>query len=246
MSVVTVPLAAVRPVTPRSRLLFLEIGQRHFTFLPGQAVLIGGHGAGERRPYSIASSPERTRETGALEVLVAVDAAGEPGPHLPRLAAGESIDLEGPVGSFLIPLPVPERVLFVAGGTGIAPLRAMADHLLRTNPRCRISMLYSARSHDEFAFIDELRQHAADRRIELHQTVTRDEGASWIGGRGRIGLSHFEAVLHEPAATLCFACGPAALVSESVSTLQSLGVPHELIRTETWARAPVPAGDVDG
>ena len=237
VSVTTAPLLQVLHATPRSRLLVLDVHDRPLTFAAGQAVLIAAPGAAERRPYSIASSPHRTNETGHLDVLVAVDEAGQAGPHLPVLAPGVLIEIEGPVGTFVFPDDFAGgRVLFVAGGTGIAPLRAMAGHLLHARPGCHISLLYSARSQDEFAFIDELRQHAVERRLELHQTVTRDEGTTWIGGRGRIGQAHFEAVLHDPANTLCFVCGPAALVSESVSTLQALGVPAALIRTEAWVR----------
>ena len=58
--------------------------------------------------------------------------------------------------------------------------------------------------------------------------------AAWAGGRGRIGRSHFESVVHDPAQTLCFVCGPRAMVNESVSTLAALGVPAEAIRTEAW------------
>jgi ferredoxin-NADP reductase len=237
VSVITAPLLRVVPATPRSRLLVFDVRDHLLTFAAGQAVLIGDRGAPERRPYSIASSPSRTRETGELEVLVAVDEAGQAGVHLPHLAADVLIEIEGPVGTFVFPDDFSgTHVLFVAGGTGIAPLRAMTDHLLQRWPRYRLSLLYSARAHDEFAFIEEFRQHAATRRLELHQTVTRDEGSTWIGGRGRIGQAHFEAVLHDPADTLCFVCGPAALVSESVSTLEALGVPSRLIRTEAWLR----------
>lgn len=237
MSVVTAPLSDVLKVTPRSRLLVFDMRDRPFTFQAGQAIIVGAHDITERRPYSIASSPHRTRETGRLEVLVSVDEHGHVGTHLPQLTHGTLVDIEGPVGTFVLPDgPMPDQVLFVAGGTGIAPLRAMTDHLLRTNPECHVSVLYSARAHDEFAFIDEFHSYTSGHHLELHQTVTRDEGATWIGGRGRIGQAHFEAVLHEPESTLCFVCGPPALVSESVTTLQLLGVPPELIRTEAWLR----------
>jgi NAD(P)H-flavin reductase len=206
-------------------------------FLPGQAVMIGVHGQQLRRPYSIACSPERARETGQLELLIATEAYGDLGEHLAGVRPGVLVDVEGPMGTFTLPETANQPwLLFVAGGTGIAPLHAMIDHTLRTRGAQRISLLYSARRGDEFAFIDELRQHEAAGRIELHPTVTRDDDSGWAGGRGRIGRSHFEAVLHEPAATLCFICGPTPLVSESVSTLETLGVPSRLIHTERWGK----------
>jgi NAD(P)H-flavin reductase len=222
-------------VTPRSRLLTLDLRGQSFEFRPGQAVLVGTRGVQPRRPYSIACSPERAAETQTLELLIALEADGTLGPHLLDLTPGVPIDVEGPLGTFLFPADPPVRpLLFVAGGTGIAPLRAMIDHVLRRDSHL-VSLLYSARNGDEFAFIEELRSHTARGRLELHQTVTRDDSAAWAGDRGRIGRSHFERVVHEPARTLCFVCGPRAMVNESVSTLAALGVPAEAIRTEAWA-----------
>jgi ferredoxin-NADP reductase len=197
--------------------------------------MAGAHGQSDRRPYSIACSPERAREHERIELLIALEADGTLGAHLSSIAIGSLIDIDGPLGTFMFPeAATNERMLFVAGGTGIAPLRAMIDHAVRRHPGQRVSLLYSARRGDEFAFIDELRAHAAAGRLELHQTVTRDDSASWSGGRGRIGRAHFESVLHEPPATLCFVCGPPALVTESVATLKALGVPDDHIRTEGW------------
>jgi benzoate/toluate 1,2-dioxygenase reductase subunit len=236
VSLLTVPVADVVAITPRSRLLRLGIDDDALAFLPGQAVMAAAHGRDDRRPYSIACSPEHAAETGVIELLVAAE-GGESASHLSQATAGAVIDIEGPLGQFTFPEEVhQQRVLFVAGGTGIAPLRAMLDHALRRDDVPAISLLYSARRGDEFAFIDELRTHARERRIELHQTVTRDESTSWEGSRGRIGRTHFESVLHEPGATLCFVCGPSPLVTESVATLTALGVPGALIRTEQWGK----------
>jgi NAD(P)H-flavin reductase len=235
--VATVSLFEILPVTPRSRLLVVDLPSKDFRFEAGQAVMAGAHGQAERRPYSIACSPERARERGRLELLVALEPDGALGSHLALIQPGSSIDLEGPLGTFIFPEgPEHDRMLFVAGGTGIAPLRAMIDHGVRHHPAIRVSLLYSARRSDEFAFIDELRAHAAAGRLELHQTVTRDDSTSWSGGRGRIGRAHFESVLHAPTATLCFVCGPPTLVAESVATLEALGVPPAHIRTEGWGR----------
>ncbi len=240
MPILTLPLVSVVSATPRSRLVTLDISGHTFDFRPGQAVVIGAHEGHARRPYSIACSPEQAAETRQLELLMALEADGTLGPHLPDVTAGTAIDVDGPLGTFLFPVDVPEqRLLFVAGGTGVAPLRAMIDHLLRRDPGNGLSLLYSARNAEEFAFIDEFREHERHGRLEMHQTVTRDDSATWSGGRGRIGRSHFERVLHDPRNTLCFVCGPRAMVNEAVVTLAALGVPLEAIRTEAWA---VPRG----
>ena len=218
----------------RSRLLIANISGYRFQYLPGQAVMMAPHGAPARRPFSLASSPERATETHSVELLIAMEGGSE---DLRWATAGALIDLEGPFGTFTFPTSVEEsRVLFVAGGTGIAPVRAMLDHALRRHPTQRISLLYSTRRSDEFVFTEEFRDHERAGRLELHQTVTRDDSTSWDGKRGRISRSHFETVLHEPASTLCFVCGPASLVNESAATLEELGVPAALIRTEDWRR----------
>ena len=233
----TVPIIDVAASTPRSRLVRLDTGNQPFAFNPGHAVMVGRHGQSERRPYSIASSPEQVAEAQRIELLITVEPDGALGPHLDPATPGTLVDVEGPIGTFTLPpVPADSWLLFVAGGTGIAPLRSMLDHTLRRHPGPRISLLYSARRGDEFAFVEELQRHAAAGRIELHQTVTRDESSAWSGRRGRIGRSHFEAVLHDPEGTVCVVCGPEPLVGESVSTLKALGVPDGQIRTEQWGK----------
>jgi NAD(P)H-flavin reductase len=232
--IVTVPLKSIVVATPRSRLVTLDLAGHSFDYRPGQAVMIGLPGIQPRRPYSIACSPERASETGTLELLIALEADGTLGPHMPADANG-LLEVEGPLGTFFFPVDLPnQRLLFVAGGTGIAPLRAMIDHLLRKDPGNGISLLYSARNPEEFAFNEELRGHEERGRLELHCTVTRDDSTNWAGSRGRIGRSHFERVVHDPANTMCFVCGPRAMVHESVSTLAAFGVPMDAIRTEAW------------
>jgi ferredoxin-NADP reductase len=234
VALLTVPLARVDEASPRLRLLSIDISGHRFDYVAGQAVLVGPHGSTTRRPFSIACSPERAAETHTIELLIAMEGASE---NLEWASAGALVDVEGPVGTFTFPDVVEQsRLLFVAGGTGIAPVRAMLDHAFRRYPREKISLLYSARRSDEFAFIDELRAHERAGRLELHQTVTRDENTAWDRRRGRISRSHFQVVLHDPASTLCFVCGPSSLVDESAATLRELGVPDPLIRTERWGR----------
>jgi NAD(P)H-flavin reductase len=233
VDLLTLPLAGLTVATPRSRLLSLDLQGRSFSFQAGQAVMMGPHDGSERRPFSIACSPSTVHDTGRLELLIATDAGADLGWAKP----GARADVEGPIGTFTYDgAALQPHVLFIAGGVGIAPLRSMMQHALSSTPTPSITLLYSARRSDEFAFIDEFEAHARVGRIELHQTVTRHDGADWQGRRGRVGRGEFEAVLHYPHSTACFVCGPAALVTETVETLTALGVPDGLVRIEQWGR----------
>jgi ferredoxin-NADP reductase len=228
----TLPIREIVQATPRSRIVRLDLNGHRFEYAAGQAVLVGTHGRATRRPYSIASAPEDAQRDGWIELLIGIEADGNPGPHL-TLASGSSVDVEGPVGSFTFPAnPEAQQFVFIAGGTGIAPLRAMLRHALRI-PHRDVGLFYSARTPDDFAFQEEFQHLADERRIELRQTVTRDSDVDWRGARGRIDRAALRELIHGPA-TLCFVCGPPALVDEMKTLLADIGVPQRQIRIEEW------------
>jgi len=230
--VLTLPIREVLPATPRARIARIDLDGHAFDYAPGQAVSIATHGQEKRRPYSIAAAPEDARRHGWLELLIGVNAEGTAGSHL-TLEPGIQVDVEGPLGSFTFP-PTPDerRFIFIAGGTGIAPLRAMMQRALHL-PHRNIGLFYSARTPDEFAYESELRGLAQSGEIELRQTVTRAADTEWTGPRGRLNRSALEELVHDPA-TLCFVCGPPALVDEMPKILTGLGIPRERIKMEEW------------
>jgi len=231
--VVTLTIRDVLYATPRARIVRLNLDGQRFDYEAGQAVVVGTSEADRRRPYSIASAPEDADRDGYLELLVGVDADGRAGDHLP-LEAGTAIEVEGPVGTFTFPAnPVEQQFVFVAGGTGIAPLRAMIRHALASPSAHRVGLLYSARTPDDFAYEQELRMLATNGTIELCQTVTRAAETDWAGNRGRIDRASLATLVHDDR-PLCFVCGPAAMVDEIPRMLVEMGVPRERIRIEEW------------
>jgi len=226
----TLQIREVLPATPRAAIVRVDLGAEAFDYAPGQAVFMGPHRGAERRPYSLASPPEDVRRTRALELLIGTDPsdASDP-PFVP--AAGALVDVEGPMGTFVFPaVPTERRFLFVAGGTGIAPLRAMVRHALIV-PHDHIGVMHSARTPDEFAYGDELGALARDGRIEYRQTVTRSTAADWPSHRGRVSSAMLAPLLHDPE-TLCFVCGPRPLVDDARRLLLDFGIDRSRIRTE--------------
>lgn len=227
-------ITQVHRATPRSVLLEIAIA-RAFPFSAGQAVFLGAADAGMRRPYSIAVGPHEASNNGRLEFLVGLGSDGTPGPHLPSVEVGTVVEIDGPVGTFKYPDRVDEpAVLFVAGGSGIAPLRAMLHEALGIDRPPRVSVLYSARTATEFAFDDELTALARNGRIQYRKTATRETSPSWHDGRGRISRAQLEAVVERPD-TLCFICGPEALVHEVPRMLGEIGIAPARVRVEEWA-----------
>jgi NAD(P)H-flavin reductase len=232
--VLRLPIREVLPATPRARIVRIGLNGQTLDYAAGQAVLIGTHGAEIRKPYSIASSPEDATRDAFVELLIGVNAEGSAGPHL-ALEPGQLVDVEGPVGSFTFPERPDERnFVFVAGGTGIAPLRAMLRHaILGPYTTRHVGLLYSARTPDDFAFVDEFRALASGGMIDFRQTITRDTEQDWTGARGRIDRAALSALVREPD-TLCFVCGPAAMVNAMPRLLEEIGVARTRIRSEEW------------
>ena len=109
----------------------------------------------------------------------------------------------------------------------------MLRHALRV-PHDAMGLLYSARTLGEFAYEGELRDLAAAGAIELKQMVTREVApGDWVGSHGRIGRADLTPLVHHRE-TLCFICGPGALVEDMLATLGELGVARERIRIEEW------------
>lgn len=228
---ITLAVGEIRRATPTSRLLRLTL-DRGFEYEPGQSALIGLHGQPDRRHYSLTTPPETASRARTLEFLVRTDRDGSIGPHLDGVGKASLIDVEGPVGSFVLPPRFAERrLLFVAGGTGIAPVRAMLLRAMRVDG-LSIGLAYSARTSREFAFLPELRQ-LRRRGLRLALSASREAPPSWRHHRGRINQTRLAALVESPE-TLCFVCGPPALVEDVPRALMNLGIDEARIRTEIF------------
>jgi CDP-4-dehydro-6-deoxyglucose reductase len=96
-------------------------------FVPGQYVALRYEGT--TRVYSVASPPEADD----LEFCVRRVPSGRLTPDLATgLSAGDTVRLRGPYGDFVMHPPSSRDLIFLATGTGVAPLRSMIDHCFAT------------------------------------------------------------------------------------------------------------------
>jgi ferredoxin-NADP reductase len=145
---------------------------------PGQYVRIGVDVNGVRhwRAYSLTSDPYR--EDGLISVTPKRVDAGVVSPYLvDRAKPGTIITLSNIEGDFVLPDPVPEKLLFISAGSGVTPIMSMLRHLDHYDELGDAVLLHSARHRDEVMFGRQLRELASrHERFRLHEQLTREQG----------------------------------------------------------------------
>lgn len=160
--------------------LLLHPAAEQLDFTPGQYVLVGDVNYDRPvRSYSIANAP---RPDGALTLLVTKVPGGELSSWLHQLRPGSELLLSGPYGSFVDDLAAPGARLYLAGGSGLAPVRALIESALVCGSPPQMSLLFSARSDADVIDDGQLRGwDAAHEHFRYMRTLTRAVGPPPVG-----------------------------------------------------------------
>ncbi|HWZ72375.1 MAG TPA: benzoate 1,2-dioxygenase electron transfer component BenC [Casimicrobiaceae bacterium] len=151
-------IESVRPLSPSSIGFSLKLNDPDgMRYLPGQYVNVSVPGTPETRSYSFSSMPR----DGVVQFLVRNIPGGLMSSYLAeRAKAGDSVTIAGPMGSFYL-RDVTRPVLFLAGGTGLAPFLAMFEELERTTPTQPIHMVYAVTNDADLVEVSTLEAFAA-------------------------------------------------------------------------------------
>jgi ferredoxin-NADP reductase len=145
---------------------------------PGQYLRIGVvvDGIFHWRAYSLTSDPDRP--DGCISVTPKLVEEGKVTPFLVREAKpGAVIRLGGTEGDFVLPDPLPEKLLFISAGSGVTPIMSMLRSLDRRDALGDALHIHSARREDEVIFGSRLRE--LDERhtgYRLHLQLTGEQG----------------------------------------------------------------------
>lgn len=124
-------------------------------FLPGQYVNIGVPGSGDHRSYSFSTAPGDR----SLGFLIKKIPGGLMSTWLARARPGDRLDLTGPMGSFYL-RDGDGPLLFLAGGTGLAPFLSMLEVLARAGSRRHIHLIYGVTRDLDLVLVDEVAAYA--------------------------------------------------------------------------------------
>lgn len=180
-------------------------GESAPNFLPGQYVNIDVPGAGLCRSYSFSSAPGESR----LGFLIKKIPGGVMTSWLGRAKPGDRLTLSGPLGSFYL-RETRQPLLFLAGGTGLAPFLSMLELLARQGSTAQIHLLYGVTRDLDLVLVDALEAYAARLPNFTFATVVADANSAhprkgWV-------TQHMPETLLQQAAVDVYLCGPPPMV----------------------------------
>ncbi|MCV7380042.1 oxidoreductase [Mycobacterium alsense] len=203
--------------------------------LAGQHVdlkLTAEDGYSAQRSYSLSRPADGER----IELTVQRVADGEVSPYLIGLAAGDEIELRGPIGGWFVWRPDEEaQVLLVGGGSGIVPLMAMLRQRVVAGG-ADFRLVYSVRSPADVYYADELgRLERECDWLSVALLYSRAAAPETARPPGRVGYADLAPTGSIPDRGVCvYVCGPTGFVESATAKLIAHGYRPSAIRTERF------------
>ncbi|MEW1718872.1 ferredoxin reductase family protein [Streptomyces sp. NPDC093109] len=172
-------------------------------------------------PYSLSAPPRPDL------LRITVKANGEHSEALARLEPGTPVWAEGPYGAMTAARRSQEKVLMIAGGAGITPMRALFETL--PGEPGDLTLLYRANKTEDLALWRELREIASARGARLLYAVNGPDGV-----RPEITPERLRELLPDIGDHDVYVCGPTGLARQSYEALREAGVPTRHIHHESF------------
>jgi len=220
-------------------------GIAYFGFVAGQWLSFKTNmpdGEEITRAYSIASPP---RGDNRFALCLNRIQDGSMSNHLCDMPAGQEISCQGPFGGFILHPPMRDTI-FIATGTGIAPLRSMLQWLFSSNPESddggpgrppynghQLWLVFGNRTEKGIYYHDEFLR-LAEQHTNFHYLPTLSCGSPiWTGLRGYV-QDHVPAVVRGRTDMHAYVCGLEKMVKANRELLRSLGWDSKAIRYEKY------------
>ncbi|BEO14296.1 NADH oxidase [Serratia marcescens] len=188
--------------------------ERGIAFLPGQYVNIDVPGSAASRAYSF-SSPPGSRQ---LSFLLRNVPGGMMSRYLTeRASPGDAIRLRGPQGSFYLRAPV-RPMLFLAGGTGLAPFLSMLEYLALGGSEQPVHLIYGVTHDHDLVKLEQLESYR--RRLPNFSYLTCVASEASLSPHKGYVTQHLDENLLNDGDLDVYLCGPPPMVEAVLGDFQ--------------------------
>lgn len=205
-----------------SHIIQLLLKAEHpITYTSGDYVMLG-FDSSDLKPFSIANAP---RDDGLIECHIRKQDDSPWMQRLFALTAGDTLVLQGPKSQMSLK-PAHDPILFVAGGTGFAPMRALLIESLRQNIAVPMTLYWGVRTPEDLymhEWLIDLTQREG--HIEYIPVVS-DNTKNW---QGETGLVHEVVLQQNPSLShkMVYMCGPWPMIQIAKSEFANAGLKAE-------------------
>lgn len=217
--------------TPSATSLYITGNNlEHFTAKPGQFVLIRVLAKGlwwQEHPFSLSMIP--TPQHFRLTIRQLGDFTNQ----IPHLKPGTPLLVSGPYGAFTHELQITSKVVYIAGGIGITPVRALLEERALNSEQSDAVMLYGNRTKQETALWEEVQDLAQKGNVKVVNILS--EQPNYQGEKGYIDQEKIARLVPDIASRDVFICGPPAMVNSVMPALHNLGVPKKQLHFERFS-----------
>ena len=208
---------------------------RELKYIPGQYMewtLTHKHvdSRGDRRYFTIASSPSEPY----IKLVVRIDPDNSSSFKRALLAIrpGDEIWASQLSGDFVLPTDTSKRVVFIAGGIGITPIRSIVRQLIDTNQRRDMALFYASSNVEGFSYW-QIFDQAVQNGLRPYYFITGDTiPQGWPGKTGRLTEEIIKNEVPGYKQPLYYLSGPNAMVASYKRMLFKAGVPRGHIKTD--------------
>ncbi len=202
-------------------------------FKPGMFVMLhhkdAQTGADIGRAFSLASLPNDDTIEFAISMI-----HGRFTSYLDTAKVGDIYYVTGPYGQFQFNAGIDSKVMFIAGGTGIAPFLSMLRQIKHENLSTDVKLIYSVRFHKDIIRKEELEQYRNELTFDYCVTATREGTDEWSGEHGHVNEDMVKKHAPDITERTCYVCGPLEFTKAVQNVLVSLGVDKQKIKADVW------------
>ncbi|TCK99264.1 ferredoxin-NADP reductase [Shimia isoporae] len=202
-------------------------------FLAGQYVnvFVNVNGVDTARPFAISSAPQ---DRSHYDITVRKLPGGFVSPWLVEgLQIGAKISSSGPMGSFFVnPIHHGKDLVFLAGGSGVAPAISMIRDLAARQTGAKFHLIYGSRSPDDIIFETELQELQQANDFLTVTNVISEPQEGFKGRTGFIDAAFMTELCGDMSGKTVYLCGPPAMNEACAAMLRDMGFPDKRLHIE--------------